>query len=1062
MRTFRILILTFLLGFITKPSSGQQLILGAGITPLSPYYDYSSLRLKASVTNLVNRFGVYGMWEINPYDNYGRDALGINYQLSCLFRVWAGVGIFEKGLLKPQNEVNPLNGLRKEMGIGYNSRYNLFHWELGYSFTLGPTIQFYYEIPLDRTDRNNDGKFTNADRSIPCALEWEKSDSAIEIVYDTIYIDHKPNRPICTNPITIDSFTMYNATSYVFDLEAVYNKNQVILNDDIRNVITKDLVSILKERPDLTVEIGAHTICDGKFAYNSQLSQRRADSIKNYLVQFHRINPSKIISKGYGEAKPVNNCTCEGSDVRGYTPYIDSVTRKQIAIKNELGQTTAYNYSKYEKNEIQFINNKAYVKCDEYQKAQNERITLRFKRNIENFAKIVDTCYKFIDPLAETVIKPKYCRNNFDNGSISFNRLNVKNATFNIFDIPVKFDRNKSSLDENGRKTLDTLANRILKANPALIFEIGSHSDCRQTEENNLTITNDRAESIRNYLINKHNIDSNRIAYKGYGESKLLNDCSCEGTNFSKLTPYIQGYTKKLDLAVDAKGRFKNYDYSEYESQEIKIIEGNPFVFCNEKQHDQNDRITMRFDTDFKNICIEKANIPVVKEKLIPPPIVVLPKQNKAKRYLSIDDFTLENAYTEIFTLPIFYDLDKAIIRPDAQRILDTFAAKIMDKYPFLIAELGSHTDCRMPYKYNERLAQRRADSAVKYLNVRRNIGPDRIAAKGYGETELINECHCEDKLAVEYTPYYADYTKKMLVNLDDDGNVLGTIYQDYTEDEIEYFGETQFVKCEEYQHRQNRRTTVRFTKNPEEFGIKINLDKDINNTNVGRSQFYERLKKGGVGHTREVVDEFKIDFKSIDEFKIEEAVQKAYALPIFYDLDKAIIRPDAQATLDSFAQNILFKYPKLIVELGSHTDCRMPYDYNENLSKRRADSAVDYLIKRWNISPKRIIAVGYGEHQLINDCSCEGSAAAGFTPFIKGVTRKMNVELDDEGNVSSTVYLEYQPSEITMISGKPHVKCEEYQHRQNRRTTVRFANDPRDFGIEIDVDVDPNNKNKK
>jgi hypothetical protein len=71
LRTFRILILTCLLGLTTKPSSGQQLILGAGITPLSPYFDYSSLRLKASVTNLANRFGVYGMWEVNPYDNYG-------------------------------------------------------------------------------------------------------------------------------------------------------------------------------------------------------------------------------------------------------------------------------------------------------------------------------------------------------------------------------------------------------------------------------------------------------------------------------------------------------------------------------------------------------------------------------------------------------------------------------------------------------------------------------------------------------------------------------------------------------------------------------------------------------------------------------------------------------------------------------------------------------------------------------------------------------------------------------------------------------------------------------
>jgi outer membrane protein OmpA-like peptidoglycan-associated protein len=46
-----------------------------------------------------------------------------------------------------------------------------------------------------------------------------------------------------------------------------------------------------------------------------------------------------------------------------------------------------------------------------------------------------------------------------------------------------------------------------------------------------------------------------------------------------------------------------------------------------------------------------------------------------------------------------------------------------------------------------------------------------------------------------------------------------------------------------------------------------------------------------------------------------------------------------------------------------------MPYDYNERLAQRRADSAVDYLRKRWNLGPNRIIAKGYGETQLVNNC---------------------------------------------------------------------------------------------
>jgi hypothetical protein len=73
-----------------------------------------------------------------------------------------------------------------------------------------------------------------------------------------------------------------------------------------------------------------------------------------------------------------------------------------------------------------------------------------------------------------------------------------------------------------------------------------------------------------------------------------------------------------------------------------------------------------------------------------------------------------------------------------------------------------------------------------------------------------------------------------------------------------------------------------------------------------------------------------------------------------------------------------------------------------------------------------------------------------------------MLMDLDDDGNVIQTIYQEYAPNELTYIEGIPHVKCEEFQHRQNRRTTVRFANDPRDFGIEIDVDIDQNNVNKR
>lgn len=92
--------------------------------------------------------------------------------------------------------------------------------------------------------------------------------------------------------------------------------------------------------------------------------------------------------------------------------------------------------------------------------------------------------------------------------------------------------------------------------------------------------------------------------------------------------------------------------------------------------------------------------------------------------------FVLEN---------IYYDFDKHNIRPDAAKILDKLVATLRDN-PTLRIELSSHTDSRGADSYNMKLSQRRAQSAVDYI-VSRGIARDRLVAKGYGETRLVNRC---------------------------------------------------------------------------------------------------------------------------------------------------------------------------------------------------------------------------------------------------------------------------------------------------------------------------------
>ncbi len=89
---------------------------------------------------------------------------------------------------------------------------------------------------------------------------------------------------------------------------------------------------------------------------------------------------------------------------------------------------------------------------------------------------------------------------------------------------------------------------------------------------------------------------------------------------------------------------------------------------------------------------------------------------------------------------------------------------------------------------------------------------------------------------------------------------------------------------------------------------------------------------------------------------------------PIYFDLNKADIRPDAAEELDKIVK-VMQENPEMIIELGSHTDSRGSDAYNEKLSDKRAKSSAAY-VKRFLKDPSRIYGKGYGEKQLVNKCS--------------------------------------------------------------------------------------------
>ena len=97
----------------------------------------------------------------------------------------------------------------------------------------------------------------------------------------------------------------------------------------------------------------------------------------------------------------------------------------------------------------------------------------------------------------------------------------------------------------------------------------------------------------------------------------------------------------------------------------------------------------------------------------------------------------------------IYYDFDDDKILPDAEKDLG-FLVELMKKYPDMVIELSSHTDAQGNDAYNERLSQRRAQSAKNWM-VSKGIKESRIEAVGYGEEFILNDCFngidCSDEL---------------------------------------------------------------------------------------------------------------------------------------------------------------------------------------------------------------------------------------------------------------------------------------------------------------------------
>ena len=131
--------------------------------------------------------------------------------------------------------------------------------------------------------------------------------------------------------------------------------------------------------------------------------------------------------------------------------------------------------------------------------------------------------------------------------------------------------------------------------------------------------------------------------------------------------------------------------------------------------------------------------------------------------------FPLASITAPVLINNIFYDFDKATLRPESEQALDELV-RLLNENPNVTIELSSHTDNRGSDTYNERLSQRRAESVVNYL-IEHGIAADRLSPVGYGEgrpktirrklTETYDWLHEDDVLTEEFINALDDEEKQ-------------------------------------------------------------------------------------------------------------------------------------------------------------------------------------------------------------------------------------------------------------------------------------------------------------
>ena len=135
-----------------------------------------------------------------------------------------------------------------------------------------------------------------------------------------------------------------------------------------------------------------------------------------------------------------------------------------------------------------------------------------------------------------------------------------------------------------------------------------------------------------------------------------------------------------------------------------------------------------------------------------------------------------------------------------------------------------------------------------------------------------------------------------------------------------------------------------------------------------GEKEKYETAEVNVTVGKDEVVYEILLNPREVAIKKGMDLAKVFEIKEIKFDYNKANIRPDAAVELTKIVE-VMREYPKMKIDIRSHTDSRGADSYNLKLSDRRAKATLEWIVKQ-GIDKKRLKAKGYGETRLVNGCS--------------------------------------------------------------------------------------------